>query len=528
MSTKPVKICDLLISAARRWPDKPALSFEGVTQTWGETLTRCHLAATWLRQAGVTKGDRVAYLGFNSNVCFESYYSPALIGAVMVPINYRLSIPEMAEQVEDCAPKVLIIDPYHVEQARDIARQCAGVSAVLCAGNRPVPDDMQSYEAEIKRLAHSGELCELNPGQDDEIVMIFYTGGTTGRAKGVMLSNSNLQTNTDCSVPLYRMGKHWSFLIAGPLFHLAAGARVFSCAALGGHAVILPKFDVETLLQAVERYRINSATLVPTMLRMILDHPAFGDYDLSSLRMVAFGAAPMPPALLQRIIRAFPGVEIFQTYGMTEASPILSSLDSQHHLPEGLSSDKLGSVGRAVGHVELRIVDRDDNPLPAGHIGEIVARGDNIMAGYWQRPELTDEALRGGWYHTGDSGYLDEEGYLFLEGRVKDMIVSGGENVYPIEVENAMAAHPAVKECAVIGIPHQTWGEAVHGIVVLEEGMRAGERELIDYCKNRIAHYKCPVSVTVRDKPMPLSPINKILKTELRKPFWEGRESSLV
>ncbi|MDP6651511.1 MAG: AMP-binding protein [Gammaproteobacteria bacterium] len=516
----PIRLSDSLIMAADKWPTRPAITFQGKTQTWQQTLQRCHGAATLLARSDIEKGDRVAFLGLNSNAVFESYFSPSMIGAIMVPINYRLSVREMVECVEDCTPKVLIVDPHFIEQAEEIRAQCACIITVIACGEESAPATMLSYEDSLQQLITTGSLCELSPSQGDETVIIFYTGGTTGRSKGVMLSNINFKSNTDCSIPLYRMQEGWNFIILGPLFHLAAGSRVFSCTTLGGHAVILPKFDVQAVLQNVEQYRINSATLVPTMFQMLLDALDFDSYDLSSLKMLAYGAAPMSMSLLSRVIKAFPGVEIFQTFGMTEAAPILTSLDSKYHVLEGPDANKLGSVGTAVSHVELIIVDEDGREQAAGETGQILARGNNIMTGYWQQPELTAAAMQEGWYHTGDAGYLDGEGFLFLEGRVKDMIVSGGENVYPIEVENVLAHHPAIKECAVIGVPHQTWGEAVHAVVVLEDGKQVDEAALIKYCKDQIAHYKCPVSVSFRDQPMPLSPINKILKTELRKPFW--------
>ena len=527
-SRQPTSICKLLITAAETWPDQSAITFEGKTQSWRETLNRCHAAATLFKNIGVEKGDRIAFLGLNSNICFESYYSPAMIGAVLVPVNYRLSITEMMECIEDCAPKILIVDSHFISQAQEIRKQCKWVTIVATNDKIALEPDIISYEKTVQQLINQDKYCVLDPSQDDETVIIFYTGGTTGRSKGVMLSNINFQSNTDCAAPLYRMQEGWTFIIVGPLFHLAAGARIFSCSALGGHAVILPKFDVQAMLQTIENYQVNSATLVPTMIQMMLDCPNFEEYDLSSLKMMAYGAAPMSVALLRRAIKALPETEIFQTFGMTEASPILTSLDSKYHILEGPNSSKLGSVGKAANHVELIITDESDNELPAGEIGQILARGKNIMTGYWRLPETTAEALKGGWYHTGDAGYLDEEGFLFLEGRVKDMIVSGGENIYPIEVENVLAGHFAIKECAVIGIPHETWGEAVHAIIVLEEGLQTDELELIKFCRGQIAHYKCPVSITFRNEPMPLSPINKILKTELRKPFWEGRDSKLV
>ena len=531
MSTKihqNISIVDFLFEAAEAWPNKPAVSFLGKTQSWLETKNRCHAAATLLSNAGVQRGHRVAYLGLNSNVCFESYYSPAFIGAVMVPINYRLSLREMIECVEDCEPRVLIVDENHIEQARQLKDSCESLQTIIFFGDEDTPNGMTSYEEGVQRIMSSGAYCELAPSKGDEIVIIFYTGGTTGRSKGVMLSNINFKINTDCSVPLYRMQRHWVFLIIGPLFHLAAGSRVFSSTALGGHAVIMPKFDVAGLLDAIDRYNINSATLVPTMYQMILDHPRLGEFNLSSLKMLASGAAPLSVGLLGRIVKAFPETEFFQTYGMTEAAPILTSLDSKYQVLHGPNSHKLGSVGFPVDHIDLIIADESDLPLPPNSVGQILARGPNIMKGYWQMPELTKEALKGGWFHTGDAGYLDEDGFLYLEGRVKDMIVSGGENVYPIEVENILENHNAIYQCAVIGIPHETWGEAVHAIVVLKKDSEVSEGELISFCKNQIAGYKCPVSITFREEPMPLSPINKILKTELRKPFWKGRDSSIV
>ena len=521
-------ISSLLFRAADQWPDKPAITFLDASQSWLETKNRCHAAATLFSRLGVDRGDRVAYLGLNSNVCFESYYSPALIGAIFVPINYRLSIREMEECIEDCTPKILIVDENFTEQAEKLLKACVSLKAVIYTTQSSLTEGSISYERVVQEVLSSGEYCDLLPSSGDDVATLFYTGGTTGRAKGVMLTNSNFICNTNCTIPLYRLQHQWAFVIVGPLFHLAAGSRVFSSTALGGHAVILPRFDVASLLDAIQRYGVNSATLVPTMYQMILDHPDFVSFDLTSLKMLASGAAPLSAALLRRILEAFPAAEFFQTYGMTEAAPVLTSLDSKYHVLEGPNSGKLGSVGHPVEHVDLVIADEEDRVVPPNTTGQILAKGPNIMKGYWKLPEASQEALEGGWYHTGDAGYLDDEGFLFLEGRVKDMIVSGGENVYPIEVENVLESHPAVHQCAVIGIPHDTWGEAVHAIVILKDQCEATEDGLILFCKEAIAGYKCPVSVTFRLDPMPLSPINKILKTELRKPFWEGRKNKLV
>jgi acyl-CoA synthetase (AMP-forming)/AMP-acid ligase II len=538
----------LLTEAAKHWPERAAVTYQGSTQTWRETLLRCRAQASVFAQSGVERGDRIAYLGFNSNVCFEGYFAPSAIGAIFVPLNFRLAIGELIECLDDCTPRILLCEPAFYSQAVALLKACASVEHIFVTGDpaefdatsangveidgavQPLPSGMRSLERCIAETVAANAFVDLRPSSFDETLILFYTGGTTGRSKGVMLSNKNFLCNTTGSVPLYKMQDGWCFLIVGPLFHIAAGARIFSCAVLGGHAVVLPKFDVPDVLASIANYRINSATLVPTMFQMLIDHPLFPSADLSSMQMVASGAAPMPMALQHRVIEAFSGINLYQTYGMTEAAPIVTSLDSQYHVVSGPGSEKLGSVGRPAPHVQLRIIDEEGADLPIGQTGEVLARGDNIMTGYWNLPEQTAVALKDGWYHTGDAGYLDAEGFLFLEGRVKDMIVSGGENIYPIEIENVLSSHPAVHQCAVIGIPHETWGEAVHAVILLEdsESKPPTERELITYCRERIASYKCPVSVSFRSEPMPLSPINKILKTELRKPFWEGRSSALV
>lgn len=521
-------IGDLLFNAACEAPDAPAVSFAGATRTWAEVAARCRAAASLFARLGVGKGDRVALLGLNSAVCFESYYSPALIGAIFVPLNHRLAARELKECLEDCEPMLLLVEVEFTETAQAMAEQCPFIRHLLMYGGGAAQPGMLDYEQSLAQITATGEFAELSPSGCDETILLFYTGGTTGKSKGVMLSHRNMLSNTACAVDAYRMEKGWNFIILGPLFHLAAGARVFSTAALCAHVLILARFDAAAVLESIERHRIHSATLVPTMIQMLLDHPDFAKTDLFSLKMVACGAAPLSLALQRRLLEALPNARQYQTYGMTEASPIATILGAEYHVTEGLEAEKLGSVGRAASHVEVRVVDGNDRELPPNAIGEVLIRGPNIMVGYWRQPELTAEALRGGWYHSGDAGYLDGEGFLFLEGRVKDMIVSGGENIYPIEVENVLSGHPAVKECAVIGIPHGVWGEAVHAVVIPAPGEEADEAGLIGYCKQHLAGYKCPVGISFRSEPMPLSSVNKVLKTELRKPFWQGRRSQLV
>jgi long-chain acyl-CoA synthetase len=289
----------------------------------------------------------------------------------------------------------------------------------------------------------------------------------------------------------------------------------------GGTSTFVPVFDPKSVLEVIERDRVTMTVMVPTMIALLLQHPEFKPERLASLRCLTYGASPMPVALVERLLAMYPDLELYQGYGMTESAALLTSLGPAEHRAGGAL---LRSAGRALNGIALTIQDLDGNVLPPGETGEVCARGGNFMREYWRKPDATAEAFRGGWYHTGDAGYLDERGYLFLVDRVKDMIVTGGENVYSIEVENAIASHPGVAQVAVIGIPHETWGEAVHAIVVPKEGAVLTEDEIISHARGLIAGYKVPKSVEIRKEPLPLSGAMKILKRELRAPYWEGHD----
>jgi long-chain acyl-CoA synthetase len=310
-------------------------------------------------------------------------------------------------------------------------------------------------------------------------------------------------------------------LHAGPLCHLAAGGRVFTNTLAGGRHVMLARFRPPELLQLIERERVTGMSIVPAMIGMLLAEPSFDTADLSSLRTINYGGSPIPEPILSRFMARLPQVEFGQSYGMTELSPIATHLTPADHRRGGV---RLRSAGRAVAAAEVGITDEADRLLPAGEVGEVVIRGPIVMQGYWRQPELTRRTLRGGWMHSGDVGFLDEEGYLFIVDRKKDMVVSGGENVYSIEVEDAIHRHPAVAQCAVIGIPHATWGEAVHAVVVLRPGHSLDASAVIEHCRLHIASFKCPRSVELRADPLPLSGVNKVNKTLLRAAHWQGRE----
>jgi len=502
-----------LEKAADCWPEKPSVSWDGRTYCWRETFARCRAMAGALEQQGIGHEDRVAYLGYNTHWGFELFFSVPWLAAIIVPVNFRLSIREMVECIEDAEPRILVVDEHHIEQARAIQQACPWLKTVIYAGSGEVPHDMVSYDS----LLHQEAVPEATPGGNDDTLILFYTGGTTGRSKGVMLSHINQFANAMGGVSLYQLQEGETHLLAGPMFHTAAGSRVYTATLMGIHTVILSRFDVVSVMELVHKYRINTTQIVPTMLQMILDHPRFPEFDLSSLRLITYGGAPMPVALMERALQVLPGTGFGQSYGMTEASPVVSVLNSDDHSLAPERRARLVSSGRAAPHVNIRVVGPDRKRLVNGEVGEIAVRGANIMKGYWRAPELTQAVLTDGWYYTGDSGYLDDDGYLFLVGRMKDMIVSGGENVYPIEIENILSRHPDIKECAVIGVPHLKWGESVHAVIRVSEDASVSEQEIIDYCRERIAHYKCPTAVTFMDQPLPVSTVNKILKTELKK-----------
>ncbi|TFH67063.1 MAG: fatty-acid--CoA ligase, partial [Gemmatimonadales bacterium] len=316
-------------------------------------------------------------------------------------------------------------------------------------------------------------------------------------------------------------------LHAAPMFHIADGFLCMASATHGVKSVILPTFDPTMVLRSMQDDGITQTLLVPTMIGMVVNHPEVERYDLSGVQRVLYGASPMPERVIVRAMEVMPTTEFVQAYGQTETSPILTILESEYHVTSGPKAGRLRSAGRALPGVDISIQDPDGNEVPRTTVGEVCARGDNIMLGYWKLPEATREAFRGGWLHTGDGGYMDEEGFVFIVDRVKDMIISGGENVYSAEVENAVYQHAAVAECAVIGIPHDAWGEQVHAIIRLKPGASATEAELVDHCHGLIAGFKCPRSVEFREDALPLSGAGKILKRELRKPFWKDQTSSV-
>ncbi|MEM7744378.1 MAG: AMP-binding protein [Pseudomonadota bacterium] len=509
-----IRFGEVLAKTANKIPDAPAVTFEGTTRTWAEVHRRtCNVAAA-LTNLGLKAGERIAYLGFNSDALFELYFAPSLVGLETVVMNFRWSLEECVGGLEETQPSVLVFDETHAGTARAAAAACPSVHHQIQIG-RDVPEGVIAYT----ELAETdGEITTAGTGGDDTLI-IYFTGGTTGRSKGVMISHSNMLANSLGAPPIMGNELNRAQIIIGPMFHMAPGSRIFSAPILNAHTVIMPRFDMVEMMRLIERHEVHAVTMVPTMMHMLLEHPAFGDYDLSSLGPIMLGGSPTPSDLLARAIAAFPQAKFSNGYGMTEMSNLIAALTPEYHVLDGPMAGKLQSVGRPVPYLDVRIFDQDDREVPQGQIGEIVTRGPTVMKGYLNRPDATAEAIRNGWFHTGDMGYFDEDGLLYISGRTKDMIITGGENVYPTEVEDIIASHPSVSQVAVIGIPDDKWGEAVHAIVILTDDSTPDPAELISHCKARLAGYKCPQSITFRNEPFPLSGANKVLKTELRKPY---------
>lgn len=486
--------------------------------THGDMLGRVSRLASSFRKLGVGPGDRVAVLAANGNHYVECYFVALWAGGIAVPVNSRFSLPEMIEQVRDAEPTLLVCDATFLESAVEVMEACPCLTALVAASGGQGLPGTYDYEALVAEAA----ACEDASRGGDDLACIFYTGGTTGKAKGVMLSHRNLWVNAIVTSMSFGFDESTVALHAGPLFHLGAGARVYTTSLMGGQHIVIPRFTPSDVLEAIARHKVTVATFVPTMLGMILQLPDLDKYDLSSLKLITYGASPMPEAVLSECLRRFPGIRFSQSYGMTELSPVATILGPEDHLPSA-PKHRLRSAGRPIVSAEVRIADADDREVKRGEVGEIQVRGPMVMMGYWRQPELTAKALRGGWMHTGDSGYFDDDGYLYVSDRIKDMIITGGENVYSIEVENAIGSHPGVMQCAVIAIPDPKWGEAVHAVIVRRPGSSLSAADITAHCRAAIADYKCPRSVELRDDPLPLSSANKVNKEALRKPHWEGQ-----
>lgn len=470
----------------------------------------------------INRGDRFAVLARNSHAYLELYHASFLGGGVINPLNLRLSPIELNYIIQDSGADTIFFDQHFAPLLE---------KAMSLPGARPLRHKVLIGECDARHYArYEDVLAAAEPEtpeepEEDDPVVLMYTGGTTGLPKGVVLTQrAEILNLYHGRLSRPELGEDTVNLIQTPMFHIASMGALISTYGVGGTTVLVPGFEPELVMAEIARNNVTATLMVPTMIGMLMGHPAFALERLASLRQLTYGASPMPTALLDKLRKLLPDINLYQGYGMTESSASLTNLSPDDHRKGG---KLLKSVGRPVTGVELSIRDEDGNEVAPNEIGEVCARGGNFMTKYWNKPEATEEVFRDGWYHTGDAGYLDDDGYLFLVDRVKDMIISGGENIYSTEVENAIASHPAVKQVAAIGIPDEKWGEAVHVIVVADADSDVNADSIIAHARESIAGYKVPKSVELRTEPLPLSGAMKVLKRDLRKPFWEAHDKAI-
>jgi acyl-CoA synthetase (AMP-forming)/AMP-acid ligase II len=495
--------------AAER-PLAPALSFEGTTWSFRQLHERSSRVANALKASGVRAGNRVAVLTKNRAESFELIFACSQIGAILVGLNWRLAAGELAAIVEDATPSIVIVGE---EEARLLNAQALAVSSVT----RVI---RFGAEYDAWRDAQSTDDAGY-VGAPEDVVCILYTSGTTGLPKGVMLTNEGM-SYTRRLAQVWRMGPSSVNLVAMPMFHIGGCGYGSSTMLAGGHTVLMREVNPTKAIELIAQYKVTHTFFVPTVVQSLLQVPGVEMADLSSLQLLMYGASPIGEVLLRRALGVL-RCQFMQAYGMTESSGTVVELEPEDHDPDGPRADLLRSCGRTLPWIELRVVDPTTlDDAETDKVGEIWLRTPMLMKGYWNKPEATREAITaGGWFRTGDAAYLDAEGYIYLFDRFKDMIVSGGENVYPAEIENVLNAHPAVQEVGVIGAPHERWIETPVALVVLKPGHKADANDLIEFTRERLARYKCPTAVRFVDA-LPRNASGKLLKGEMRRRFGGG------
>jgi long-chain acyl-CoA synthetase len=493
-------------------------------RTWTEVGARVPRLAAGLRELGIADGAFVAALAMNSDRYVELFFAVPWAGGAFAPLNIRWSLAENAYALTDSKPSVLFVDESFLDQALELKRQLAWVETLVWMGEGEAPEDTIGYEALIERHAPMADAGR----RGEDLWVIFYTGGTTAHPKGVMMSHRGLYVATIGYLAWLPFVEDLSFVYVAGYFHFAGASALLYVTLAGGTHIPLPKFDPVLVMQAISQHKASNAVLVPTMINMLLSHPDFDRYDLSSLQTCVYGGSPMPETLIMEAMKRLPGWRFFQVFGMTETGGFATVLRWRDHVLSGPKAKRLRSAGQPAFGNEVKVVLPDGSFAPPDTLGEIVVRSDMLMNGYLNNPEATAAVLRDGWMHTGDAGTIDDDGFLYVADRVKDMIVTGGENVYSIEVERVLFMHPAVREAAVIGIPSAQWGESVHAVVVLRDGASVTEAELDSHCRMQIGGYKVPRSYEFRDEPLPVTSIGKVRKNVLRDPYWVGRDRKIA
>lgn len=505
-------------------PDRDCVLFEGKRVTFSQVNERSNRLSSSLSRLGIKKGDIVAILQVNCPQFLETYYAVAKLGGVLVPLNFRAKEDELTYMMNNCAATACFVGDRYCEMVDHMKPNLETVKHyVSIDAKRP---GMEYYED----LVAAGSPDDLFPEvADEDVTILMYTAGTTGRPKGVPMTHNSygiyVLENVDPASPDVEEKN----LLTVPLYHVA-GFQALLAAVYGGRTVVMMRqFEVSEWMDAVQKEKANRAMLVPTMLKRVIDSPDFSKFDLSSLRVITYGAAPMPFEVIKKAIEVLPHVRFINAFGQTETSSTITTLGPEDHVITGTPEEKAKklkrlecSIGRPMPDVEMKVVDADGNELPPGQVGEFVARGPRIMKGYFKDDEKTKKAFTAdGWLRTSDTGYRDEEGYFYLAGRGDDMIIRGGENISPEEVENAIYSHPAVEEAAVIGVPDPEWGQEPKAIVVLKKGAQATAEEIMEHCRKKLASFKRPRAVVFVDE-LPRNQMGKILKKDLRAKFGQS------
>ena len=505
----------LMISAAIV-PDRPALIFEDGRWTYEELHSRVNRLAAALASLGVEAGDRIAVLQVNTNAVVEAYFAAAKLDAVFVPLNFRARADEIAYMLNDSAPKALLAGSRYAELIEGIKPQIESVETFVALDEEV--DGWHSYSALIEQ-ADDEEPWPL--ADEEDLTVLMFTAGTTGFPKGVMLSHNSFSSYILSNVSPADLDVEERNILTVPLYHIA-GMQAMMSAIYGGRTLIIQRqFEPVEWMSLVQDEKADRAMMVPTMLKMLMDHEDFARYDMSSLRVITYGAAPMPVEVIKRAIVEFPNAQFINAFGQTETAATITMLPPEDHVLDGTPEEvdrklkRLSSIGKPLVDVEVRIVSEEGDDVDDGEVGEIVARGERLMKGYWNQESATAETIRGGWLYTGDLGYMDEDGYIFLAGRAKDFIKRGGEMISPEEVEQTLHSHPDIDEAAIIGVPDDDWGERVRALVVAKPGHDVDEADVIEFCRQRLASYKKPESVVALPE-LPRNPLGKVLKRVLR------------
>lgn len=513
--------------ARQQFPKKTAIICGPHRFTYAQFADRAARLAGALRSAGVQAGDRVAFLSANCHRLLEAYYGVLEAGAVLLPLNIRLASNELAYILNDSETKVLFYESQFAPLVEGLRKDLTSVRSFILLDAEPTSGwtSQENYEA----LLAGSEPYQADLMQVDENALgeLFYTSGTSANPKGVMLTHRNIYLHALGPILTFKTSSDSVELHTIPLFHANGWGAAHSLTYVGATHVMIQRFDPIEVFRLVEREKVQALSLVPTMATAIVNCAERSKYDLSSLKRVTIGGAASSPTLVREVEEKL-GCSCFSGYGLTETSPLLTVSPMKYgvHWEGEERYEGQARTGYAIPGVEIRVVDPEEKDVARDgkSIGEVVARSDGVMAGYWKQPQATAEVMRGGWFHTGDMATIDEDGYILVVDRKKDIIVSGGENISSLEVEKAMAAHPAIYELAVIPVPDQRWGEAPKALVVLKPGAHASENELLEFTRGRLAHYKCPRSVEFLES-LPKTGTGKILKKELRKKYWSGTET---